>query len=230
MARTDAEGDKGGEGRRPLKSRRTGWATRLLGLLLKTPLSANQISAIGILFAGAGAAAILWAPQAPSLWLLGALFIQLRLLANMMDGLVAVEGGRGSAVGGLWNEVPDRLEDSLFFVAAGYAVGLSWLGWLAALLAACAAYIRLLGGTLDLGQDFRGPMAKPQRMAALTLACVLATIEAWIFASQYAPITLLALIALGTVATLVRRIGRQGLLLSRRATVVTTEERDDRRS
>ncbi len=79
--------------------------------------------------------------------------------------MVAIEGGKKSKVGVLYNEVPDRVADSLFIVALGYAIGTPWLGWLAALAAAVTAYIRVLGGTFGLAQDFRGPMAKQHRMA-----------------------------------------------------------------
>ncbi|MCQ0988661.1 CDP-alcohol phosphatidyltransferase family protein [Jiella marina] len=202
--------------RRPLKSRSTGWASWLLRLLLKTRLSANQISAVGILFAACGAAAMIWASQSPILWWVAAVFVQLRLVANLMDGLVAVEGGRGGPTGAIWNEAPDRLEDSLLLVAAGYAVDVAWLGWLAALMAAFTAYVRLLGATFDLGQDFRGPMAKPHRMAVLTAGAILAPLEAWVFGSLWAPTIALGVVVVGAALTLLRRIGRQGVLLSRR--------------
>ncbi|WP_370638321.1 CDP-alcohol phosphatidyltransferase family protein [Aurantimonas sp. VKM B-3413] len=195
--------------RRPLKSRRTGWAARLLALLLKTPLSANQISFAGILFSAGGAAAMIAAPGHPWLWLVAGLAIQLRLLANMMDGLVAVEGGRGAPTGSLWNEAPDRIEDSLFLVAMGYAAGFGWLGWLAALLAVLTAYVRLLGVSVGLPHDFRGPMAKPHRMAVLTLACILAAAEGWIRGSAFLPAIALAVVASGTAVTVVRRLARQ---------------------
>src|SRR5205807_2107597 len=48
-----------------------------------------------------------------------ALLIQLRLLANLMDGMVAVENERAQPTGALFNELPDRLSDSLLIVAAG---------------------------------------------------------------------------------------------------------------
>ena len=49
----------------------------------------------------------------------------------------------------------------------------TWLGWMAALAAACTAYVRVLGGSLGLVQSFRGPMAKQHRMALMTGACLL---------------------------------------------------------
>src|SRR3546814_9995594 len=84
--------------------------------------------------------------------------------SDLFDGLVAVEHARKTPTGVLYNEVPDRVADSLFLVALGYAAGMPWCGWLAALLAALTAYIRTLGGTVLGSQDFRGPMAKPHRM------------------------------------------------------------------
>ncbi|MER0236982.1 CDP-alcohol phosphatidyltransferase family protein [Fulvimarina sp. MAC8] len=200
--------------RRPLASRQTGWASAALRILLKTGLSANQISFIGIIFSAIGAAAMLYAPGMALLWLLGALCIQLRLMANMMDGLVAVEGGKGGPTGAIWNEAPDRIEDSLFLVAFGYAIGFGWLGWLAALLAALAAYTRLLGGTLGLPQDFVGPMAKPHRMAALTLGCVIAFGETMFTEAYLLSAVLLFAIALGTAYTIARRLMRQSKALT----------------
>lgn len=191
-----------GANRRPLKSRSTRWAAIASRAALATGLSANQISFLGILIAALGAWAMVEASTRPLLFLAAAACIQLRLLANMLDGLVAVEGGRGGPTGAIWNEFPDRIEDSLFLVAAGYAAELPWLGWLCALLAAICAYVRILGGTLGQPQDFSGPMAKPHRMAALTIGCLVATI--WFGGIQVA----LGAIAAGTAITIARRLIR----------------------
>ena len=188
--------------RRPLKSRSTRWAGAATRAVLATGLTANQISFLGIVIAMLGAWALLEAPTRPLLFLAAAACIQLRLLANMLDGLVAVEGGRGGPTGAIWNEFPDRIEDSLFLIAAGYAAELPWLGWLCALLAAVCAYVRLLGGTLGQPQDFTGPMAKPHRMAALTVGCLVAAI--WFGGLQVA----LGVIAAGTAGTIARRLLR----------------------
>lgn len=160
--------------RRPIAARGSGPAQGLTAWLLRTPITPNQISLASIGFAALGAAALLAGPA----WLwLAALGVQLRLLCNLMDGMVAVEGGRGSPVGPLYNEVPDRVADSLLLVALGHAAGAPWLGWASALAAASTAYVRVLGGALGQPQSFRGPMAKQQRMAVLTLACILGLLE-----------------------------------------------------
>ena len=194
--------------RRPLKSRGTRWAAAATRLAIASGISANGISVLGVVIAIAGAAAMLGAPREPLLFLVAAICIQLRLLANLLDGLVAVEGNRGSPTGPIYNEFPDRIEDSLFLVAAGYAGGMGWLGWLAALLAATCAYVRLLGGTLGQPQDFRGPMAKPHRMAALTLGCLAAMAELWLRGSLLSFQLALVVIALGTLLTITLRLGR----------------------
>ena len=188
--------------RRPLKSRSTRWAGAATRAVLATGLTANQVSFLGIVIAALGAWALIEAPTRPLLFLAAAACIQLRLLANMLDGLVAVEGGRGGPTGAIWNEFPDRVEDSLLLIAAGYAGELPWLGWLCALLAAVCAYVRLLGGTLGQPQYFAGPMAKPHRMAALTIGCLVATI--WFGGLQVA----LGVIAAGTAGTVARRLLR----------------------
>jgi phosphatidylglycerophosphate synthase len=130
-----------------------------------------------------------------------ALCVQARLLCNLLDGMVAIEGKRQSATGALYNEIPDRVADSLFIVALGYAVGQPELGWFGALAAAVTAYIRVLGGSLGLPQDFRGPMAKPHRMAVLTAACVLGAAEWWLRESQWALLAAAWIIAVGSVIT-----------------------------
>lgn len=196
--------------RRPLKTRGTGWARAFARLLLRTPLTPNAVSVLGIGFAALGAACFLFAPGQPLLWIGGAVFIQLRLLANMLDGMLAVEGGRGSVTGVLFNEFPDRIEDMLLLVAAGYGAGVPELGWAAALLAVGTAYVRALGGSLGLAQDFCGPMAKQHRMALLTLAAVTA---AFLPVMPWA----LAVIALGAALTAARRLLGQARALKGRA-------------
>ena len=200
--------------RRPLASRSNALIKQLVALLLTTRITPNQISVASVGFAFAGSLALLHAPQRPWLYLVVALGVQLRLLCNLLDGMVAVEGGRGSKVGGLYNEVPDRLADSLFLVAWGYACGLPALGWAAALFAAVTAYIRVLGGALGQAQDFRGPMAKQHRMAALTLVCVVAMLETWIRGVSALLEIGLWIVAIGSLWTCVERTraiaGRMG--------------------
>src|SRR5262249_30120880 len=109
--------------------------------------------------------------------------------------------------------VPDRIADPLLFVAAGYAIpALPYgeaLGWSAALLAVFTAYVRMLGGAVGLAQSFIGPMAKQQRMAVLTVACLASIFEPWLqFSFMRSGAVLwaaLILVNLGCLVTICRR-------------------------
>lgn len=186
--------------RRPLRTRGSSTVQRLAAALARRRVTPNAISVASMVFAALGAAAMV--SGVPALLAAAAVCIQLRLLCNLIDGLVAVEGGMRTADGELFNEVPDRVSDSALLVAAGYACGVPELGWGAALAAALTAYVRALGGSLDLQQDFSGVMAKPQRMALLTAACLAGIF--WIDALTVA----LGLIAAGSAITCVTRLAR----------------------
>ncbi len=202
--------------RRPLKSRDTGWARQGAAALARMGVSPDAVSAGAVLFAVLGGAAFAisgllpTAPRARAL-VAAALCVQLRLVCNLMDGMVAVEHGRGGPYGPIWNELPDRVADALFLIGAGYGArlaGVTWaepLGWLCAVLAVLTAYIRELGRALGQPADFSGPGAKPQRMAILTIAAPIAAAEPlWGWRGQSLGAAL-ALVALLAAITAVRR-------------------------
>ena len=176
---TDMEKSADIAARRPLKSRASAWAGWLSRLLVRSGASANLISVFSVIFSLA-AGCVLGCVGTGLLshpWLLtAAVLIQMRLVCNLMDGMVAIEGGKKSATGDLFNEVPDRIADVAILSGFGLcAFCQPWgihLGWLAASLAVMTAYIRMQGAVLTGKHDFRGPMAKPQRMALVTAACV----------------------------------------------------------
>jgi phosphatidylglycerophosphate synthase len=124
----------------------------------------------GVLLATTGHAG----PLARRLLFLGAAgAIQLRLLCNLLDGLVAIEHSRASRLGELFNEIPDRVSDAATLIGAGYAIGgVSALGYLAACVALFTAYVRAMGKVAGAAQEFCGPMAKQQRMFLITVASV----------------------------------------------------------
>jgi phosphatidylglycerophosphate synthase len=190
----------------------------LAAWLAAAGVSPNAISLASIVFAAlAGLCLLLTVETAgvarAALFILAAVGIQLRLLCNLIDGMVAVEGGRKSKSGEVFNDAPDRLADIVIFVAAGYALpGVSWgpaLGWATALLAVLTAYVRMLGGAAGLAQDFVGPMAKQHRMALLTAGCILAAIETLLHGDiSYMLLLALLIIAIGSALTLARRLLR----------------------
>ena len=192
------------DNRRPIDARSTGWAKKSAAWLAQSGISPNQISVTSIVFAAAGAAALAWLPTSAGL-ISAALGTQARLICNLLDGMVAIEGGKKSALGQLYNEFPDRVADSLLIVALGYAAGLPAVGWCGALLAALTAYVRVFGGALGLAQDFRGPMAKQHRMAALTVACLGGAAETAFNGSHYALSAAAVIIAAGSALTCITR-------------------------
>ncbi|EKF19301.1 CDP-alcohol phosphatidyltransferase family protein [Nitratireductor pacificus] len=201
------------ENRRPLASRDTGWAKTLTRWLAASPVTPNQISMASMGFAALAGLAFWQAGGAEGvvraiLLVLGAVCVQLRLLCNLLDGLVAVEAGKGSPDGAFWNEFPDRIADILILVGLGYGVGLPALGFAAAGFAVLTAYVRELGRACGQPADFSGPMAKPHRMAAVTAAAVLSLFEPlWSGRGEVLTIALW-LIALGTLLTALRRAAR----------------------
>ncbi|HEX3810820.1 MAG TPA: CDP-alcohol phosphatidyltransferase family protein [Rhizomicrobium sp.] len=216
------------ENRRPLKSRSSGWARVLATTLARLGVSPDFLSALSVVFALGGAACFVLSAtpddvRRAALLIGAAVCIQLRLLCNLLDGMVAVEHGKGSSAGPIWNELPDRIADVCFLVGAGYAcelsgwAGASVTGWIAAIGALLTAYVRELGRGLGFAADFCGPMAKPHRMALLTGASVLAAAEPlWGWRGQTLLIAL-ALIALGAVITAARRTQHLAQQLAARA-------------
>ena len=192
------------DNRRPIKTRSAGWAKRITDILVKRDISPNQISVASIAFALVGVVALnIDSGVVGSICC--AIGIQLRLLCNLFDGMVAIEGGKKSDIGSLYNEFPDRIADSLLIVGLGYAIGQSDLGWFAALAAALTAYVRVFGGSIGLKQTFIGPMAKQHRMAVMTAGLLLNAIEASVYGTHYVLLIALAVIAIGSVATCVTR-------------------------
>jgi phosphatidylglycerophosphate synthase len=203
--------------RRPLKTRERRWARALAVWMAARGVRPNSVSIASIVF-GALAGACLWLSLGKSggtsgpLLLAAAGFVQLRLLCNLLDGLIAVEGGLGSPEGEIYNDLPDRVADCLIFVGAGLALrvlpyGLT-LGWVAAILALLTAYVRVLGGALGLPQDFVGPMAKQHRMFAVTVGCLGAVVESLFGRPPRLLYVALAVVALGSVVTAARRTVR----------------------
>ncbi|CAI8748780.1 CDP-alcohol phosphatidyltransferase family protein [Pseudomonas sp. IT-P294] len=192
------------DNRRPIKTRSAGWAKHLTDLLVKRGISPNQISVASIAFALAGAVA-LNIDNGLVGSIICAIGIQLRLLCNLFDGMVAIEGGKKSDIGSLYNEFPDRIADSLLIIALGYAIGHADLGWFAALAAALTAYVRVFGGSIGLKQSFMGPMAKQHRMAVMTGALVLNAVETSLYGTHYSLLIALIVIAAGSAATCVTR-------------------------
>src|SRR5436309_16115818 len=165
--------------RRPIATRNRKWAQAATTWLAARNVSPNAISIAGMcacIVAGI-ALGITSIADYRILWLIAALGAQLRLTANMLDGMVAIASNRTSKTGELYNEVPDRISDAAVFIGAGYAWGGNvTLGYLATILAILTAYVRAAGKIAGAPNEFCGPMAKQHRMLVITLICVYSAI------------------------------------------------------
>ena len=202
--------------RRALATRSAAWATALAAWLGRQGVRPNAVSVLGAGMAAAAGASFAVGPaltptgHAMAL-LTAAACIQLRLLCNLLDGMLAVEGGMKTPTGEIFNDLPDRLADVLILVGAGFSVavpGSVALGWAAAVAALLTAYVRVLGGSLGLQQQFIGPMAKQHRMFTITVAAILAAGETGFGLPSRAMVCGLGVVTIGSVITIARRTRR----------------------
>jgi len=204
--------------RRPIATRNRKWAQDATAWLASRHVSPNAISIAGMFACIVAGIALGMTSVADYriLWLVAALGAQLRLTANMLDGMVAIASGRTSRTGELYNEVPDRISDAAVFIGAGFAWGGNvTLGYFATILAIFTAYIREAGKIAGAPNEFCGPMAKQHRMLVITLVCVYAAVtpRSWqitTFNNQHVGVMTLglAVIVVGCLITVIRRLSR----------------------
>src|SRR5437660_2105669 len=204
--------------RRPIATRNRRCAQSATAWLASRNVSPNVISiaGMGACIAAGIALSLTSVAYYRVFWLIAALGAQLRLTANMLDGMVALASGRTSKTGELYNEIPDRVSDAAVFIGAGFAWGGNIaLGYIATILAIFTAYIRAAGKIAGAQNEFCGPMAKQHRMLIITLICLYSAVtqRSWQIISfndsQIGLMTLgLAVIIVGCVITVFRRISR----------------------
>jgi len=204
--------------RRPIATRNRKWAQAATAWLASRNVSPNAISIAGMcacIVAGIALAATSICDYR-ILWLVAALGAQLRLTANMLDGMVALASGRASKTGELYNEVPDRISDAAVFIGAGFAWGGNiTLGYIATILSIFTAYVRAAGKIAGAPNEFCGPMAKQHRMLVITVICVYSAVvpQSWqILLSDKLEVGAMSLglgvIIVGCCITIVRRLNR----------------------
>ncbi len=201
--------------RRPIEARNTRWAAAVARFLVRRGIRPDWISWASLGFSLLAALCLVAAPHAGRvtsalLLLFAACCIQLRLLCNLFDGMVAVEGGLATPAGAIFNELPDRLSDAALLVCAGCldpsCAFARELGYCAALAAVLTAYLRALGESAGAPSCFLGPMAKQQRMFVLTIACLAAAVAALLDRDPPIFVAALIVILLLSIVTFVRRL------------------------
>lgn len=197
--------------RRPLASRETNWSKSLAKFLAKINLSPNRISLLSVVFSVFALIAFQLSLNQKYFLLLAAFFIQMRLICNLLDGMVAIEYNKKSIYGNLFNDVPDRFADVFIIMGAGifsreisyFSLNGLQLAYINSILAVLTAYIRVLGVSVGTPMFFNGPMAKPQRMALLTVICFIQLIPGINFPLFYFS---LLIMGLGQVLTIILRL------------------------
>ena len=200
--------------RRPLASRGTKWANDLAKFISKMNISPNDISILSVVFSML--AFLFYYLSIENFWylILAVVCIQMRLVCNLLDGMVAIEYNKKSIYGNLFNDIPDRFADVFIIMGAGlyshYKINSSGVGlnlaWINSILAILTAYIRVLGSSVGTPMFFAGIMAKPQRMAILTIATLLTLIPNIQFPFLYIALILMLIGQCLTVAMRIKLI------------------------
>ncbi len=193
------------DNRRPIATRGAKFVQILAKKLGQSKITPNQISMASVGFA-ALAGLCFWLSRGEYMigLLLGAFFIQMRLLCNLLDGLVAVEWNKSQKDGAFWNEAPDRYADILILAGIGYGLSAPALGWAAACVSVLVAYTRELGSAQGFKADFSGPFAKQHRMALVTATSLIAIFVPSLFGVPLMELALYILI-LGSLLTALKR-------------------------
>lgn len=201
-------------GRREVASRNTLWANSFAKWLSLSNITPNQISVMSVVFSAIGGGMLFYSSIVNDstfyyiAFIVFIICIQLRLLCNLFDGMVAVEGGKKTPNGDLYNDIPDRFSDIFLIIPTGYiaqgaGVELAWLG---GVLAVMTAYFRWIGAYKTQRHYFDGPMAKQHRMALLIFMSVVGLFTVHVGYFRYVFLTGLIILNIGLVITLIRRL------------------------
>jgi phosphatidylglycerophosphate synthase len=202
--------------RRPVGTRKVNAFHALASFLVKIGFHPNHISIFSSVFAAFGAVSLWMASRSNTptsyIWLVMSLVgVQGRLVCNLIDGLMAVEGGMKTPTGELFNDLPDRFSDAFLILAAGFAAApfvphALELSIVAAFFAIMTAYIRVLGASIGAPHFFTGPMAKQHRMFVLNLGILGSAFE--LSHGEFGGFLWAALwmIAIGSFVTCIRRL------------------------
>jgi phosphatidylglycerophosphate synthase len=174
----------------------------------------DVLTALAVGAAALGGAALALAAEAPGLLLAVPLLAGVRLVLNLLDGMVARRTGQARPIGEVWNELGDRAADVFFIGGLAFHPAVEPRIALAAVVAAVlASYAgvatKAAGGTRQYG----GILSKPGRMIVLAVAAPLAFVTAdgrWLAVAA-------ALILVGALVTLAQRIAAARRELADRA-------------
>jgi phosphatidylglycerophosphate synthase len=146
--------------------------------LVRQGIAADAVTWAAVPVALAGGLCLASSAAAPGLLLVVPLAAALRLALNLLDGMVAREGGATHPLGELWNELGDRLADTLFIGGLAFHPEVDPRLALTAVIAAIlASYVGITARAAGGRRQNGGLMSKPGRMATLAVAAPLTLIS-----------------------------------------------------
>jgi len=179
---------------------------------IRARVSADELTIAAVVVSLVGGIALAISGERPILLLTALPVVLARLALNALDGMVARATGAATPAGELLNELGDRLGDLLLvggLVVAGH--GDMRLGAVALAVITLPGAVGVAARAAGGARRYEGPLSKPDRMAALAGAAVLAQLFAvgvvidWYF----------ALLILGALVTAANRYRQAYLELSR---------------
>jgi phosphatidylglycerophosphate synthase len=166
--------------RRPIADSLRKTAHLAVRLCIRLNIHPDAISYLSIVSAALAGACFFFAGRWPVLLLVGPAFCYLRLWCNMLDGMVALQGGKASWRGEILNDLPDRISDVLIFVGLAHSTYCLPLGaYWAAIMALLIAYVGVSGQAVGVQREFSGIMSKPWRMVVVHLGAWATWVVLW---------------------------------------------------
>ena len=163
----------------------------------------DVLTGLAVVAAAAGGLCLALASSAGWLLLLVPVMAAVRLVLNLLDGMVARRTGQARPIGELWNELGDRVGDTLFIGGLAFHPGVDPRLALGAVIAALlASYVGITAKAAGASRQYVGVLSKPGRMIVLAIAAPLAflTADSWWLAGAA------AIILIGALVTLVQRV------------------------
>lgn len=156
------------EYRRPIAGRLRTTANAAVKLCVKADIHPDTVSYMSVVSAVLAGVCFWMAPRFPWLLVIAPGFCYMRLWCNMLDGMVALASGKASQRGEILNEFPDRISDTVIFIAIGYSGFCNeQFGFWAAIMALLTAYTGTLGQAVGVQREYSGMMSKPWRMVTV---------------------------------------------------------------
>lgn len=163
----------------------------------------DTLTALSVPVALAGGLAFAFSDELPALLLAVPFLAAARLVLNLLDGMVARRTGTAHPLGEIWNELADRLGDTLFLGGLAFTPAVDpRLAAGAVIAALLASYVGITAKAAGGRRQYLGVMSKPGRMIVVAAGAPLAFVTTdgrWLAAVA-------AVVLVGALITLAQRL------------------------